>query len=192
MAPQRRLLELFSGTGSVGRVFAHNGWHVTSLDLDPRWKADLRKDVLRWDYRAAFAPGTFDCVWASPPCTEFSIALTTRPRRVDLGNRIVRRTLRIIEYLQPRLWFLENPQTGLLKAQRFMRDLRYVDVDYCRFSDWGYRKRTRVWYGGFPPPPGPLEDRLCLGLACPNLVGDGRLQRPAGRGSAGRSSIVCS
>ena len=31
-----RLLELFSGTGSVGRAFATLGWGVVSIDLDPR------------------------------------------------------------------------------------------------------------------------------------------------------------
>ena len=30
------LLELFSGTGSVGRVFREAGWDVTSVDLDPK------------------------------------------------------------------------------------------------------------------------------------------------------------
>ena len=32
----QRLLELFSGTGSMGRAFEELGWEVTSLDVDPR------------------------------------------------------------------------------------------------------------------------------------------------------------
>ena len=31
-----RLLELFSGTGSVGRAFEAQGWEVISFDIDPR------------------------------------------------------------------------------------------------------------------------------------------------------------
>ena len=57
-------------------------------------------------------------------------------RDLKLANRIVRRTLRIIRYLRPERWFLENPQTGLLKHQPQMRRLPFVDVDYCRFSNW--------------------------------------------------------
>ena len=26
-----------------------------------------------------------------------------------------------------------------------MQDLPYYDVDYCMYSDWGYKKRTRIW-----------------------------------------------
>ena len=36
----RRLLELYSGTGSVGRAFAALGWDVVSVDLDPRANAE--------------------------------------------------------------------------------------------------------------------------------------------------------
>ena len=68
-----RLLELFSGTKSIGRAFEALGWQVTSLDSDPQSQPTICEDVLKWDYRA-FQPGHFDLVWASPVCTEFSRA----------------------------------------------------------------------------------------------------------------------
>ena len=61
------------------------------------------------------------------------------------GDPIVKRTLEIINYLNPELWFLENPQTGFLKDREYMKDIPFYDVDYCMYSDWGYRKRTRIW-----------------------------------------------
>ena len=26
-----------------------------------------------------------------------------------------------------------------------MKDIPFYDVDYCMYSDWGYKKRTRFW-----------------------------------------------
>ena len=40
------LLELFSGTGSVGEVAKNLGWHVVSLDR--HMPADLHMDVMDW------------------------------------------------------------------------------------------------------------------------------------------------
>lgn len=34
---------------------------------------------------------------------------------------------------------------GLLKNQDFMQDIPFYDIDYCMYSDFGYRKRTRIW-----------------------------------------------
>ena len=71
-----RLLELCAGAGSVGKVFEAAGWEMVSLDLDPKARANLTMSVL--DIPLDFWPeGTFDFVWASPPCTLYSTARTT-------------------------------------------------------------------------------------------------------------------
>ena len=75
-----RLLELFSGTGSVGRAFAELGWEVISLDLDPGAEPTICADVCSWEPVPMFAPGYFDMIWASPPCAEYSRALTQAPQ----------------------------------------------------------------------------------------------------------------
>ena len=41
-----RLLELFSGTGSVGRAFQEAGWEVVSIDSDLAADATIHADVL--------------------------------------------------------------------------------------------------------------------------------------------------
>lgn len=163
----KRILELFSGTGSVGRAFGERGWEVTSLDVDPTRNPTICEDILTWDYKQ-FKPGHFDVIWASPVCTHYSVARTKAktPRDLDWADSLVKATLRIIRYLQPRFWFIENPATGMLKDRVFMQGLAYTDVDYCRYCDWGYRKRTRLWTNsGF-------EGKLCEGQgACRNMVG---------------------
>ena len=141
------LLELFSGTGSVGRAFQAAGWEVTSLDILPG--ATIQSDILDWDYKK-YPPGCFDFVWASPPCTEYSIARTRakRPRDFASADAIVSRTLDIIEFFKPILWLIENPQTGHLKNREIMREIPWRDVTYCRYG-FPYKKQTRLW-GWFP------------------------------------------
>ena len=135
-----KILELFSGTKSVGKVAEQLGFDVVSLDLR---NADINCDILHWDY-TCFAPGTFYFIWASPPCTEYSRAKTVGVRDIEHANQIVLKTLEIIHYFNPTYWVIENPQTGLLKNQYFMIDLPYNDVDYCKYG-MPYRKRTRLW-----------------------------------------------
>ena len=152
-----RLLELFAGTGSVGEAFRERGWEVVSLDRD--MDADLRMDIMDWDYRRDFEPGHFDMIWASPPCTEYSVAKTRGVRRIPEANLVVQRTLEIIHYFHPIAYFLENPQTGQLKNQPFMQGNRYTDVDYCRYGT-AYKKRTRLW-NNCPFFQGRLCHKLC-------------------------------
>ena len=116
-----RLLELFSGTGSIGRAFEARGWGVISLDILPG--ATITSNILDWEYKN-YPREHFDFVWASPPCTEYSKARTRakRPRDFDGADAIVRRTLEIIWFFRPPLWLIENPQTGYLKNREIMRE----------------------------------------------------------------------
>ena len=136
-----KILELFAGTGSVGKVAKELGHEVISLDRD--LDADIKIDIMQWNYKE-FEPNFFNLIWASPPCTEYSIAKTTGIRKIAEANEIVKRTLEIIEFLNPNYFIIENPQTGYLKKQEFMLNRRFNDIDYCKYG-LTYRKRTRLW-----------------------------------------------
>ena len=151
------ILALFSGTGSRGKVAIDFGHHVISLDKD--MEADIKTDILDWDYKT-YDPGYFDLIWASPPCTEYSVAKTTGTRQIAQANKIVQRTLEIIEYLEPTWFIIENPQTGLLKNQSFMFNLPFDDIDYCKYG-LTYRKRTRLWNNILSWTPRPLCRKDC-------------------------------
>ena len=96
-----------------------------------------------WDYRT-HEPGYFDVIWPSPPCTGYSRAKTAGIRKIEEANQVVQRTLGIIDYLRLADWFLENPQSGLLKDPAMMRHKPDRDVDYCKYG-MPDRKRTRIW-----------------------------------------------
>jgi hypothetical protein len=98
-----------------------------------------------WDW-TSYPRGYFDCVWASPPCTQYSIARRTAktPRDFEGSDALVARVLECITYFMPTTWFIENPQTGFLKTRRVVEGLRYRDVSYCVFG-YPYKKATRIW-----------------------------------------------
>jgi site-specific DNA-cytosine methylase len=166
-----KILELFSGTGSVSKLFQSLDYEVTSLDItDKYFKPTFLTDIMEFNYKQ-FPVHYFDIIWASPPCTTFSILQNcwigrgkTKQSIIEdrerVGLPLVRKAEEIIDYLQPTLWFIENPQTGTMK-QYIKRP--FYDVDYCQYSDWGYRKRTRIWTNlkGF-------KNKLCH-FDCQNL-----------------------
>jgi len=163
----RLMLDLCSGTGSVGDVFEQHGFTVVTVDNEEKFQPTILADILTWDYRNAFAPGIeFEVISCGPPCTEFSAAMTCRPRNLELADRMVQKCLEIVDFFQPTFWFLENPRTGLLKSRSYMKGIPFVDVDYCQFSDWGYQKPTRIWGS---PELRDLPCKLCDPRTCPNV-----------------------
>jgi len=179
MAAKPRLLELFAGTGSVGKVFADD-FEVVSLDVVG--SPTIKEDIMTWDY-TNLPSDYFKVVWASPPCTMYSRARTTAktPRDLEGSDAMVQKTLDIMHHFLPCVWLMENPQTGLLKSRPVVDGLPYRDVTYCRYGA-RFKKPTRIWnnLGDFwhPRPLCSKHD------PCPNVV-EGRHPVTAQRLSGG-------
>ena len=153
-----KVLELFSGTGSVKKCCDKLGWDCVSVDIESKYNPTHCISIMDFDYKKY---NNFDIIWGSPPCVEYSNlkscwlgkklkdgSIYTKEVQEKLmkdADLLVSKTFEIINYFQPYLWFVENPQTSRLKDRKIMKDIPYYDFDYCMYSDWGYRKRTRVW-----------------------------------------------
>lgn len=92
----------------------------------------------------------------SPPCEQYSACKTTGNRHLGIANKLVIKTLEIIDYFSPKAWWIENPSTGLLcrkigdhQQVKILDGLDYKDVDYCAYSVVG-NTREEVWNGEFP------------------------------------------
>ncbi len=158
------LLELFSGTGSIGRAFRQKGWDVFAVDLNPTAEADLHIDIL--DLTPAMLPPQIDCIWASPPCTHDSRARTKAktPRDLIGSDKLVQQVLDLVaHYGVP--YFIENPHSGLLKDREVVQGIPMQVVDYCRYGA-AYRKRTAIWTNTAWQPARPLCNTTVQAAAC--------------------------
>ena len=148
-----KLLDLFTGTGSVARVAKELGYDVCTLDIDPKTNPTICADILEFDYTTL--DDDFDVIWASCPCETFSAARRSNLGRmvkgeimtpetllrdtIEIGVPILRRCQELIRHLNPRVWFIENPYSGTMKNYI---DLKPAIYDYCMYG-FNYRKRTR-------------------------------------------------
>jgi site-specific DNA-cytosine methylase len=147
-----KLLELFKGTGSVGKVAKRMGMTVMSVDILDKYKPDITADILEWDYKKFHRDTHFvpDLIWASPPCNTFSILAyplkerdikTAKPlsERARQGTAILYRTLEIIHFfmkLNPNLLYcMENPR-GMMRLDEKVQKLPHRDTTlYCLYND---------------------------------------------------------
>ena len=177
-----KLLELFSGTHSVGRVAEQMGFEIVSVDINDysgKYIPTHKVDIMEFDYKQ-YKPDEFDIIWASPPCLYYSVlqyswygrekkgGLYTKEQHQQellIADGWVKKTLEIINYFKNAKWIIENPRTGLLKKREFMKDIPYIDVDYCRYCDWGYKKPTRLWTNM-------KYEGLTCNKKCGNMIGN--------------------
>lgn len=147
------VLELFAGSRSVGKQAEKLGMNVFSSDLIEFEGIHYPVSILDFDVtKVPFQP---DIIWASPPCTSFSVAsighhwtggkgaYIPKTDGARLGLKLVEKTIEIINHFQPTYWFIENPR-GVLRKMEIMKGLKRNTVTYCQYGD-ERMKPTDIW-----------------------------------------------
>lgn len=148
-----KVLELFCGTKSVSNAFKSRGHEVFTIDNDSQHNPDICIDVL--DFDKSLLPKEWrnpNVIWASPPCQTFSVASIYRywdtygnPKsyKTFIGLAIAKKTVEIIDDLNPKYWFIENPR-AMLRQQKFMPNMLRKTVTYCQYGS-KVQKPTDIW-----------------------------------------------
>jgi hypothetical protein len=150
------IYDFFAGTGSATKAFEDAGHTVIKVELDPYFEANER-DILSLTAEGLIGKyGRPDFIWASPPCTTFSVASCriywqatpegAKPKhpKVFEALKLVEHTINLIQELNPiKGWLMENPR-GMLRKQDVVKGLNRRTVTYCQYGDYRM-KPTDIW-----------------------------------------------
>lgn len=147
-----RVLDLFAGSRSVARALASHNVETFSVDIKAFDGIDLRCDLEF--LHLGDLPWTPNLVWASLPCTSYSIAGIKWHRRgiepvsefARKSDRLLARLLAIVFELDVD-YVIENPR-GMLRKMPQMQDLPRRTVTYCTYGD-RRMKPTDLWSNMF-------------------------------------------
>jgi hypothetical protein len=145
------LLELFAGSRSVGKEAEKKGFNVFSVDINKFENIDLVIDIL--DLKKNMLPFKSEeeiLIWASPPCTYFSVASighhwnkdhTPKTKEAIIGMEILNKTLEIFTWFPKAKFFMENPRG---KMRRKIKGINRTSVTYCSYGS-KTMKPTDIW-----------------------------------------------
>lgn len=146
-------IELFSGTKSFSKVACKLGFNTLTIDNDIDLRPDMLLDINDLDIDKL--PKNPFFIWASPPCTCFSVASISKhwskqgnlhiskTQEASDSVRLVIKTWEIIQSLNPKFWVIENPR-GKLRKLDIIPNKYLKTISYCQYGDIRM-KPTDIW-----------------------------------------------
>lgn len=150
---QKKIVELFAGSRSIGNEAESMGMEVFSVDWQKFDGIDLSIDIeFLTEDDLPFVP---NMIWASPDCTTYSIAAISTHRNgvepkseyAKKCDRVNSNFISVIKSLLTKnpnmVFFIENPR-GMLRKMPFMQEFKRHTVWYCTYGDTR-AKPTDIW-----------------------------------------------
>ena len=143
-------VELFSGSGHISQIAQEYGYRTRTIDVEEKYNPDICIDIL--NLRATQLPGSVDVVWASIPCTVYSILnipnqwekicigyrqyyYVPKTKKATAALRVLAKTISLIKQLNPIFYFIENPRGAL----RHMPYMKFIPYRRCvSYKDYGF------------------------------------------------------
>lgn len=155
------IFDFFSGTGSSTQAFKDAGHKVITFEMDTQFEATEHVDIFDLTAEELIERyGRPDFIWASPPCTAFSVAsmghhwggglraYEPKTEAAKVSQELVGHTIKLINELAPtKGWLMENPR-GMLRKLPVVEGYERRTVTYCTYGD-SRMKPTDLWGGGF-------------------------------------------
>jgi hypothetical protein len=162
-----RVLDIFCGTKSVGKICKERNWEYIGLDINPKFSPEICVDFLDWDF-TKYDKNYFDAIWISPDCACYSMAAGNRHFNADrtpktdkafLSLILLEKVKCLIEYYNC-IYFIENPRA---RMRWFLNDYPRYTIWYCQYG-FDRAKPTDIWSNikGFIP-------RTCYN-GCPDHI----------------------
>lgn len=158
-----KLLELFSGQGSISKAFKEDGWEIFRVDWSDKVEAELHADISKLTVKdiVKLCRGVPDVIWASPDCTTYSIAThlhrtlkerlkpkTEYAAQCDTTNISMWKLIDDLVKLGTKYYFVENPR-GRMRHMDFTKNRKRYTTTYCawgRTDNGKYTmKPTDIW-----------------------------------------------
>lgn len=163
----KKVLELFAWSRSVWKVCDELWIETFSTDLYDFEKINLKKNIMQ--ISPCDIPFIPDIIWASPPCTAFSVLriwhnwvkweeFTPKTDWAILWIYILNKTIDLIEQyrkINPNLiFYIENPRGKMRKSPRLKNYIRHT-VSYCQYW-FDVMKPTDIWTNNSKWKPKPI------------------------------------
>ncbi len=152
---EKTILSLFDRTGQWSKPWRDAGYNVVQIDLADLegfgWQMDIRDIDPQWLFDSGLLDGeTVHGILAAPPCVDFAVSGARwfnekdKDGRTEVSIDLVDQVHRIVDFVQPDWWVLENPVGRLPRMVEGVPEKPQIYFQPWFYGD-PYTKKTGLW-----------------------------------------------